>query len=291
MSKLVRRANPVLAKMAPSPLGGRRKPQPLRPNFDRDAAREAWRQVARVRSGRNLLGAPPKKRGPSLILAILLGLGALVLVAKWDKDERKSQRRHDTVVAKNTPQASAPSATNRDAVRPPVVAPTEPSDRGANRRRSVRVPTPAAASPTRTPPRGTPKSRAKALQRIPHSRRDLAPVGGIGDTGLHVDRVTLGTSYKTGHCAGPSDDFVVQRGNVISLCIRAVHLRQQERIQVRWERQGRVLRRAWLTIPAVHAYRTRATLRLRKGYKGHWRVRVLSHDGTELAQTTFTIKG
>ncbi len=270
-------------------------PKSGRPNFDRDTAREAWRQVARVRSSRNLLGAPPKRNGPTIVVVVVLALGAIVAFSKWGADNPKPTRRSQAAVTTSaTPREAPPSATptRRQGERTPVVAPSNHRQPDVREPANRRVAHPTTRAPqSRRPPDGTSKQRAKALARIPRGRRDQAPVGGIGGSGLHIDRISLGTSYSAGHCKGKEDDFPVGSRGVISLCIRAVHLRQRERVQVRWERQGRVVRRAWLTIPALHAYRTRATLRLRQGYQGHWRVRVLSNDGTELAQTTFTVEG
>jgi hypothetical protein len=69
-----------------------------------------------------------------------------------------------------------------------------------------------------------------------------------------------------------------------------VHLRQKERLVVRWEKDGHVVRRTRLSVPPYHAYRTRAGLRLRTGYEGRWRVRIMSPSGKrELAAASFTV--
>jgi hypothetical protein len=143
---------------------------------------------------------------------------------------------------------------------------------------------------SRTIPVGTDKTTAKTYAKIPLASRDRAPVGHIAPSGLHVDRIALGTGYDANRCTGTSTRFVVDTVEEINVCVRAVHLRQGERLTVRWEREGLVMRITRLYIPPRHAYRTRAGLRLRPGYAGRWNVRVMSGDGElELASAPFEL--
>ena len=149
------------------------------------------------------------------------------------------------------------------------------------------VPRPAG---NRTIPVGTSKTTAKVFAKIPLAPRDRAPIGHIAPSGLHVDRIALGTGYEANRCTGPSSRFPMDKVDEISVCLRAVHLRQGERLTVRWEREGLLMRTTRLYIPPKHAYRTRAGLRLRPGYTGRWTVRIMTADGTtELAAAPFDI--
>lgn len=142
----------------------------------------------------------------------------------------------------------------------------------------------------RVVPHGTGSITAKAFSKIPYSKYDRAPVGAIAHTGLHVDRITIGNGYEDSRCQGANDGFTVGRDAEVHVCLRVVHLRQKEKLVVRWEKDGQLMRRTRLPIPPYHAYRTRAGIRLRSGYEGRWRVRIMSPSGgRELAAATFTV--
>jgi hypothetical protein len=142
----------------------------------------------------------------------------------------------------------------------------------------------------RVVPHGTGAVTAKAFAKIPYSKYDRAPVGAIAHTGLHVDRITIGNGYEDSRCQGANDGFTVGRDAEVHVCLRVVHLRQKEKLVVRWEKDGQLMRRTRLPIPPYHAYRTRAGIRLRSGYEGRWRVRIMSPSGgRELAAATFTV--
>jgi hypothetical protein len=142
----------------------------------------------------------------------------------------------------------------------------------------------------RRAPAGASETAAAAFARIPKARDDRAPLGGIADTGLHVDRLSLGTEFDRGECRGSKTGFSTATHDYVHFCFRVVHPRQVEYVLVKWERGGSVERRAWVRIPDDHAYRTRAGLSLRKAEPGGWVVRVESATGTELASTKFEIK-
>ena len=46
-----------------------------------------------------------------------------------------------------------------------------------------------------------------------------------------------------------------------------------QQVLVRWERDGRLVRRQWLPVPSTHAYRTRASLPVKRRFAGAWTVR------------------
>jgi hypothetical protein len=138
-------------------------------------------------------------------------------------------------------------------------------------------------------PAGTTDERAEAFRKLPHGRGDGKPLGGVGGEGIHVDQLDLGSQYKLGRCDGPDGQFTTAKHDTIHACIRVVHRRVAQRVMVRWERDGHLVRRQWLPIPATHAFRTRASLPVRTRFRGSWQVRVLSADGVELATHRFEI--
>ena len=145
------------------------------------------------------------------------------------------------------------------------------------------------AESVRVAPPDTPPAAARAFARIPVAIHDGPPVGAIGQSGLHVDKIWLGSRASKSGCEGKSDGFSVASGDQVHVCFRVVHSRVEEDIDVVWEREGYFQRRRGVTIPPLHAYRGRAYLVLRGEYVGPWRVRILSSDGAELAAASFTI--
>lgn len=157
------------------------------------------------------------------------------------------------------------------------------------------VPAPSPQSPSargvRTPPPGTPPEIAATFVRLPVSPADLPPVGGIGAGGIHIDRVEMGASYdnKSG-CVGVATSFSVAANEEINVCLRVVHPRQDEVMSIVWQKNdGSTARRGKIAVKPIHAYRTRAYLRLRAEYIGAWTVRIVSADGVELASHAFKI--
>jgi hypothetical protein len=151
-----------------------------------------------------------------------------------------------------------------------------------------------AKEPPRDPravPEGTPSAIARVFRRLPVSVRDGPPIGGIGATGIHIDKIWLGDRYrKKRGCIGTADDFSIAAGAHVNVCFRVVHSRVDEDVTVVWEKDGdRVKRRRGVTIPGVHAYRSRSFLVLRREYTARWIVRIFSEDGVELASTSFTV--
>lgn len=141
----------------------------------------------------------------------------------------------------------------------------------------------------RTPPPGTPAAIARVFQRLPVAIHDRAPVGAIGASGIHVDKIWLGAAYEREGCTGEASAFSLARHAQVNLCFRVVHGRVEENVDVLWEKDGELFRRRSLPIPDLHAYRTRAYLVLRREYIGSWKARVLSVDGIELATASFVV--
>lgn len=153
----------------------------------------------------------------------------------------------------------------------------------------VEEPPRGAASDPRAVPPGTSPAIARAFQRIPVAIHDGPPVGAIGGSGIHVDKIWLGERYERDGCAGDAERFSLARHDEVNVCFRVVHSRIEENVDVLWEKDGAPFRSRGLTIPDLHAYRTRAYLALRKEYVGDWKARVLSADGIELASASFVV--
>ena len=141
----------------------------------------------------------------------------------------------------------------------------------------------------REPPEGTPEEIAAVFRKLPISPADRAPVGGIGKTGIHVDDVTMGNTYDQSRCEGGEGTFSVSRGDLANVCLRFVHQREKEEVSVVWQKVGGNARRGKIVVKPLHAYRTRAYLKLRSEYVGEWEVTILSEDGVALARYPFTV--
>ncbi len=239
-------------------------------------------------------------RDPGGRLAPLaLGLATLAAAALW-----WSSSDQEPQVAASAP-ASAPAEPSLPAQRTaaPAFAPN-PSFGELSPTPSAAIPPPAAEAPkapatslpvppsaprARATPAGTSVDNALALRRLPHSNKDRGPVGGVGSAAMHIDRIAMGTTYDGGSCVGPVGKFSIHQDDVAHVCFRVVHHRVEQEVVVRWERNGRLMRRAFVSIGASHGYRTRAGLRLRRTYGGDWTVRIMSPDGVELASHAFQV--
>lgn len=142
----------------------------------------------------------------------------------------------------------------------------------------------------REPPADTPAKIAQVFRRLPVSVHDGPPLEGIGSSGIHIDRIWLGSKNTRQGCGGKDDNFSISGGDEVNVCFRVVHGRVEEDVDVIWEKDGDLAqRRRGVTIPAAHAYRSRSYLALRGEYVGAWRVRIFSVDGVELATKTFKV--
>lgn len=201
--------------------------------------------------------------------------------------------------------ATAETTTKRASVEPPpaeVASTTDPVDETASDDADLglagaedasalaerKPPKPRSADP-REPPPDTPPEIAAVFRRLPVGPADRAPVGGIGASGIHIDHIAMGTETQGATCRGRADDFSVSAGDRAGVCVRVVHPRDKEELQVLWEKQGGSTRRSKMVVLPLHAYRTRGYLVLRNEYIGDWTVHILSADGVELARHDFTV--
>jgi hypothetical protein len=143
--------------------------------------------------------------------------------------------------------------------------------------------------PSVVPP-GTPEDNAKAFFKLPVSIHDGPPIGGIGRSGVHIDKISMAHGRENSDCSEPTRSFSISEAEYVNVCIRVVHPREQEYLRVLWEKDGKVTRRGPIRIPDLHAYATRAYLLMRPEYVGSWRVRILPDgEDIELAVATFEI--
>lgn len=206
----------------------------------------------------------------------------------------RADHAHDTenpVAAKGAQEAQLPSkeAPNE----PPSGPDAPPIDPDAGRKpppvEAIPEPSEAVGDPRAVPP-GTPAEIAKVFESLPASQFDRPPVGKIGTSGIHIDRISMGTEYESSRCGGRPDGFSISKRQRANVCFRVVHDRNQvEQLRVLWQKDGGTVRRTTLSVPEVHAYRTRAFLVLRKEYAGRWTVRIMSMDGIELAAHAFSV--
>lgn len=151
------------------------------------------------------------------------------------------------------------------------------------------TPDEARAAGPRTVPSGTPPAIARVFERLPVGIHDEPPVGAIGASGIHVDKIWVGQAYEREGCTGEAEKFSLAKHGAVNVCFRVVHSRVEESVDVLWEKDGELFRRRAMQIPELHAYRTRAYLVLRREYIGSWKARVVSVDGIELAAASFVV--
>jgi hypothetical protein len=277
-------------------------------------------------TGRTPVVPEEQPSGGRLSLGWAAAFGVLIAGAIWwfqqpktsETPLRAEEKRVAANDARRTPKdetkpsdrSSTPTSVDRKAVdakieAPPKDEPPPPDDPPeppkpvpeiAKPEPKPVTPTKPATTPTkpngdpRTPPAGTPPEIAAVFVRLPVSPADLPPVGGVGATGVHVDRVEMGASYDKTGCGGVAERFSLAGIERVNVCLRVVHPRQEETLSIVWSKNDNsTARRGKIAIKPMHAYRTRAYLVLRKEYVGDWTVRIMSADGVELASHAFTI--
>lgn len=164
-----------------------------------------------------------------------------------------------------------------------------PSPRPAVHEAPPASPEAAPPSDPRAVPANTPPHVARVFQRLPVAIHDGPPLGAIGETGIHVDKIWLGSAYEKDGCSGEAATFSLATHEQVNVCFRVVHAREEEAVEVEWVKDGAPFRRRAVNIPDLHAYRSRAWLVLRREYIGSWQARVLSADQATLATIAFTV--
>jgi len=278
-----------------------RNPAALRPagSFDNRQARQAWRQFARARgvASRDAESGKSWRWGPWLFLA----LGVVAAGTIYESRSRKLGRAAAVAQAEAVADAgegddaAAGAATTPKLVPPSWLALPSASDPLSRSQPRARVDNAVEAdSPflpkLRDPPKGTPRKLAKALQSVPKSPSDRAPIGGVGVYGVHVDRIVVGPRREDRSCNVARRTLSQSGDGAVQVCFRVVHQRRAQRLLVHWLRDGELVRRTFLSVPAERAYRTRAWMPLaRPDLHGAWTAIVKTEDGVELARIGFDV--
>jgi hypothetical protein len=274
---------------SPAPL---REPPSRTFSFDPDAARQAWRQVARTRGAYSMRLDGRRDSGAGRLAPVALGLVAVAALLLWWTGDDEAEAVHPSARVEVADVQAPRSADSPGRVgllpEPEEAEPPSPAGAPSFADASEEVEPPQPRVP-RIAPDGTPEAHIKALRKLPHASSDRAPLGGIGPRGMHVDRIAMGTGYESGACRGPAGKFSAREEAFAHVCFRVVHPRVQQQVRVRWERNGELVRRTLVPIGDSHAYRTRASLPLRRSFRGDWTVRIVSTDGVELAAHSFQV--
>ena len=140
-------------------------------------------------------------------------------------------------------------------------------------------------------PSETPAAHLAAFTRLPVAKRDKAPMGGVGATGIHLDELEVGKGWASSRCQDLGNRFDVGVDERVSVCFRVVHPRVEESLSLEWARDGKLRQVIRIGVAQTHAHLTRAWLPVTAGRAGDWTATVKSEDGSTLGQVTFTIAG
>ena len=233
---------------------------------------------------------PPSKPSKSRVPLLVGGTVAAALAVWFARDPKTPPKSPD---AKSLGGVTKPSELDPAQPVPPtspdVMPETEPAEPKAPAKPDRSPPKVDPDRDPREPPEGTPEEIAAVFKKLPVSPADRAPVGGVGKTGIHVDDVSMGSNYDRSRCEGGDGAFSVSKDDLANVCLRFVHQREKEEVSVVWQKVDGNARRGKIVVKPLHAYRTRAYLKLRSEYVGDWEVTVFSEDGVELARYPFTV--
>lgn len=295
--KPIAAARPVASPTPAAPMPGtERSSRPslqvvAKPSNARANARDD-RPVRASRPAEAIPSSPPAAGPPWAWIgagAVILAVAAYLVVPATRDDPRAPRR-----------DIASPSASPDPPDPDPVARPT-PSEAGSTGDGSSGSSGSAGADPgtaepkeprstdPREPPPGTPPEIAAVFRHLPVAPYDRPPVGGIGKSGIHIDHIAMGSQTKGATCSGKSDAFSVSQRERAAVCVRVVHPREKEELQVLWQKHDGSTRRSKMVVLPMHAYRTRGYLVLRSEYIGDWTVHILSSDGVELARHDFTV--
>lgn len=235
---------------------------------------------------------PPMKKSR---LPLLVGGTVAAALAVWlarDPPEPKKTSDTKSLGAVTKPEDLQP--LEPELATPPDVMPAAQDASASSEVQAKPKPdrTPPKVDPNRDPrepPEGTPEEIAAVFRKLPVSPADRAPVGGVGKTGIHVDDVSMGNTYARSRCTGGDGTFSVSKDDLANVCLRVVHQREKEELSIVWQKIDGNARRGKIIVKPLHAYRTRAYLKLRGEYVGDWEVTIFSEDGVVLARYPFTV--
>jgi hypothetical protein len=255
--------------------------------------------------------APASESKPGVGVPLMIGLGLVaVLAVAWvfgDRDRGEEVAKSPPKPNVNEPsksvEAPAPAPepeslpdTPREPIEPqPATTSSTTSTSGTSETdEGVEEPEPPPRSDVdprdrSVIPAGTSEAAIKAFTKLPVSVHDGPPLGGIGETGIHIDAISTGADVRNGTCLDEAASFSIATTKEVSVCFRVVHDRAEETVRVLWDKDGATVRRGNVRIRDLHAYKTRAYLELRGEYVGKWRVRIQSEDNVELAAHAFEL--
>jgi hypothetical protein len=186
------------------------------------------------------------------------------------------------------PAAESPAAAVPAIEEQPVLASTAPVLPETPRRpRSARAPD-SLRSPSLLPA-DTPEAHVAAFTELPVTKRDKAPVGGVGASGIHLDELEVGKGWASSRCEDLGSQFVADVDTRVNVCFRVVHPREAEAVTLEWARAGKVRQVIEVGVRPTHAYLTRAWLPVTAGRAGEWTATIKSADGSVLGRVEFEI--
>lgn len=206
--------------------------------------------------------------------------------------EQAPSTAEEAPIANDGAEARAPTEPAPQAEPAPATPAADPAPkREAPPARTPRRKAPQLPMPARpAPPDDTRAPHAADYRKIPRHPDDRAPVGGVGEHGVHVDTFVLANSAHRGRCSLGKDRFSVAADGEADVCIRAVHRRVAQTLVLVWRKDGRVKQRRFIKVPARHhAYSVSSKLSLRGKAPGNWEVVVLTESNVELARGQFEI--
>jgi Tfp pilus assembly protein PilZ len=175
--------------------------------------------------------------------------------------------------------------------RVPTGSPAEPAKQG-----TVEIAARAAAAPdvdtaTLAAPVSSPPLEAPSAPPPPPPPRGPHPAASARSSGLRVEKMLAGTSYKNFTCPNPTTRFSARSSRTVNVCLQVAHRPgKTDRLTLVWERNGAFSDKTHVEVPASKStVRTRAHMKISARRVGSWSVHVVSDRNAPLAQTTFDV--
>jgi hypothetical protein len=158
-------------------------------------------------------------------------------------------------------------------------------------------PVPSALPPAVAP---VPLEQLAAESSLPAAAPPQAPAAPVAETekkppasaSVRVESILTGASYVNHTCPERASEFSVKAHRHVNVCIQMAPATQpsSELVKVLWERNGTVHGETSIRIATRHTrVRTRVRFGLHLRRLGDWSVRLVSHNGVELARSTFHV--
>jgi Tfp pilus assembly protein PilZ len=146
------------------------------------------------------------------------------------------------------------------------------------------LPPPVPSSPAPEPPTEAPPAP-------PPPRAPTPPPASARSSGLRVEKMLTGASYKNFTCPNPTAQFSAKSSRTVNVCLQVTHKTgKADRLTLVWERNGSFSGKTPVELPTSKStVRTRAHMKISKNRVGSWSVSVVSDRNAPLAQTTFDV--